>query len=43
VVAQAFVSFLKTETANKLFEEQGFKVLAEGPQGFAVLAERPAQ
>ncbi|MGH6791420.1 MAG: molybdate ABC transporter substrate-binding protein [Methyloceanibacter sp.] len=42
--AQAFVTFLKTETANKLFQDQGFTVLAEGPvEGFAVLAEAPAQ
>ncbi|MGV1014136.1 MAG: molybdate ABC transporter substrate-binding protein [Methyloceanibacter sp.] len=42
--AQAFVDFLKTDTATKLFEDQGFTVLAEGPaQGFAVLAEVPAQ
>ncbi|MEX2165531.1 MAG: molybdate ABC transporter substrate-binding protein [Methyloceanibacter sp.] len=41
--AQAFVTFLKTET-NKLFQDQGFTVLAEGPvEGFAVLAEAPAQ
>lgn len=38
--ALAFVSFLKTETADKLFEGQGFKVLAEGSlQGSAALAE----
>jgi molybdate transport system substrate-binding protein len=37
--ALAFVSFLKTETADKLFEGQGFRVLAEGSlQGFAALA-----
>lgn len=42
--ALAFVSFLKTETADKLFEGQGFKVLAEGSlQGFAVLAEASSQ
>ncbi|HWM30425.1 MAG TPA: molybdate ABC transporter substrate-binding protein [Methyloceanibacter sp.] len=42
--AQAFVTFLKTDTANKLFQDQGFTVLAEGAvEGFAVLAEAPAQ
>jgi molybdate transport system substrate-binding protein len=42
--AQAFVSFLKTDTANKLFQDQGFTVLAEGTVGgFAVLAKDPAQ
>lgn len=40
--AQGFVSFLKTETANKLFEDRGFTVLAEGPAwGLAVLTEAP--
>jgi molybdate transport system substrate-binding protein len=42
--AQAFVTFLKTDTANKLFQDQGFTVLAEGAvEGFAVLAEVSAQ
>jgi molybdate transport system substrate-binding protein len=42
--AQAFVTFLKTDTAHKLFQDQGFTVLAEGAvEGFAVLAEVPAQ
>ena len=42
--AEAFVTFLKTGTANKLFQDQGFTVLAEGPvEGFAVLAEAPVQ
>jgi molybdate transport system substrate-binding protein len=42
--AQAFVTFLKTDKANKLFQDQGFTVLAEGAvEGFAMLAEAPAQ